>query len=438
MSYDKNPFVVTAVSGTAGTADTTGTAEDVALGANPDTGALYVQDLSGASGTTTVQMVSGTLNVGTVVVSSSSGGTNVNVNTGTINVGTFVLPTGTITTGSLTNLANLVNGSINVLTGTLQSSGTTTGVGVVSNLTNGSINILTGTIQSSGTTTGVGVVSNLTNGSVNILTGTLAVSLGTVGGKAASGAAAVANPVQVAGTDSGGTIYSPLVTTGGILSAVMPTGTVTTIAAGTQNTLGTVGVVNNLVTGTIAAVTSVTNLVSGTLLNSGTTTGVGVVSGLTTGTITTIVAGTQNTLGTVGVVNNLVTGTIAAVTSVTNLAGGTVQINPVPVPTVLSFGTLGTAGGSFFATISAASGAGTKHYISNVDIVVSSGTADVRVLTGTAIQGTGVLAAGWFGPAGGIAKNFNPAFATGTNSEITYHFVGAGTAFITVNYWKGA
>src|SRR3990167_5780980 len=113
MSYDKNPFVITGVSGTAGTSDTTGTAEDVALGANPDTGALYVQDLSGASGTTTVQMVSGTLNVGTVTVGSIS---NVGVihNAGTIAaLPTLNLTTGTITTGSLSNVAMLHAGTVN-------------------------------------------------------------------------------------------------------------------------------------------------------------------------------------------------------------------------------------------------------------------------------------------------------------------------------------
>ena len=66
---DANNYpTLTAVSGTVGTADTAGTAEIIAIGGNPTTGALYVQDLSGATGTTTVQMVSGTLNVGTVVI----------------------------------------------------------------------------------------------------------------------------------------------------------------------------------------------------------------------------------------------------------------------------------------------------------------------------------------------------------------------------------
>ena len=69
---------------------------------------------------------------------------------------------------------------------------------------------------------------------------------------------------------------------------------------------------------------------------------------------------------------------------------------------------------------------------------MQSGTADVRVLAGTSIQGTGVLAAGQFTPGGGIAKTWPIVpFKTGTNSELVYHFVGAGSAFINVNYWKG-
>ena len=78
------------------------------------------------------------------------------------------------------------------------------------------------------------------------------------------------------------------------------------------------------------------------------------------------------------------------------ILAGTLQINPVPTPTMLTFGTLGTAGGSLFGTLSSASGAGTKHYVSDVDIVINSGTVDVRVLAGTSIQGTGVLAGGKF------------------------------------------
>lgn len=201
------------VVGTLGTSDLGGTAAIMPVGVNPTTGAQYVDIINGTVSSvntgTNVNVVSGTINVGTF----NNTGTNVNIVSGTVttgslsniatlNNGTVVHPSGTITTGSISNVAmvnagtfvqvsgtttlvstvttvsNLTNGSINILTGTLQSSGTTTGVGVVSNLTNGSVNILTGTLQSSGTTTGVGVVTNLTNGSVILQSGT--VSTGTI------------------------------------------------------------------------------------------------------------------------------------------------------------------------------------------------------------------------------------------------------------------
>lgn len=260
----------------------------------------------------------------------------------------------------------------------------------VTNLTNGSVNILTGTIQNSGNGTVV-------NGSIIVTTGTIL----------SSGA----------GTVVGGTLQN------------LVTGTINALAAGTI----TAGTLTNLVSGTLNALASGTITVGTVSVTTGTVV-------LNTGTITTIAAGTQNTLGTVGNLNNgsvnLLTGTL---TSITNLAGGTIKSDPTTVPQMLQFGTLGTAGGSFFATISAASGAGTKHYIQGVDIVMQSGIADVRVLSGSSVQGTGVLAAGFFGtPGGGISKNWAPHFNTGTNSELIYHFVGAGTAFINVSYWKGA
>src|SRR3990167_7336845 len=288
--FDENQTpTIMGVEGTLGTADTGGTARPLPFAVDPTSGAAYVNILQGSinigtiaeditvtAGTITRISNIGTLETGTVTVGSISnigqihnagtlaaGDNNVgNVDIVTIpqvSVGTLPtlnLTTGTITTGSLSNLAMLHAGTLttlpqvsigtipqvsvgtlptlNLTTGTIttgslsnvamlnagtvvQSSGTTTLVSTVttlSNLTNGSVNILTGTIQNSGTTTGVGVVSALT--------------VGTVGGKAASGVAAVANPVLIGGTDSGGTVYVPLVTTGGILAANMPTGTVTT------------------------------------------------------------------------------------------------------------------------------------------------------------------------------------------------------------------
>jgi hypothetical protein len=300
-------------------------------------------------------------------------------------------------------------------------------------------------------------VSNLTNGSVVVTVGTVsklpsdgtitALAVGTIGGKAASGAAAVANPVQIAGTDGGGTIYSPFVTTGGILKVVdtagtiatgsltdvaklytgtinvgtfvMPTGTVTTIVAGTQNTLGTVGAVNS------------------------------------------IVAGTQNTLGTVGVVNNIVTGTLAAVTTVTTvsnvtngsinlltgtltrasnigtLESGTVKLNSTPAGSTLLYShTLGTAGaGAFWGTLVAPVGAGTFAYLSGLSIVVHSGTPEVAVTDNVAgSTGAGVFARGVFSPTGGIARDFAIPIRTVANGTLAY-MINAGTASITVNYW---
>ena len=155
------------------------------------------------------------------------------------------------------------------------------------------------------------------------------------------------------------------------------------------------------------------------------------------GTIPTVAKLTSGSV----VVTSGTVGSVAAVAVVHNagtLQAGTVQLNPAPTITPLIQGTLGTAGGSFFGTLSAASGAGTKHYISGLQVVVQSGTPDVRILTGTAIQGTGFIAGGAFPPGGGIARDLTLPFATGTNSEITYHFVGAGTALIGVSYWKGA
>jgi len=46
-----------AVQGTAGTADTLGTSPLGRVGMNPDNGALFVQDLAGAAGTTNVQVL---------------------------------------------------------------------------------------------------------------------------------------------------------------------------------------------------------------------------------------------------------------------------------------------------------------------------------------------------------------------------------------------
>lgn len=208
----------------------------------------------------------------------------------------------------------------------------------------------------------------------------------------------------------------------------MLTGTVTTIAAGTQNTLGTVGVVNNIVKGTV------TRLETGTLAEVTlvpTVTTVTTVSNLTNGT-TRMSVGTLTT----GTLQNLVTGTINALAAGTITAGTIDRLNrraPV-VPT--SYGTLGTAGGSAFGTISAASGAGTVHIVSGVSMVVMAGTVDAYLGFGTALNGAAVLARGNFAAGAGMAREFNPPIESGTNTEICYELAGAGTVYYTVQYWK--
>ena len=485
------------VVGTLGTADTGGTAEQLPFGVNPSTGAMYVQDLSGASGTSNVNVVGGTLgaltngsiniltgtvnrvhdvgtlgsitnigvihNAGTIAALPTLNITTATITTGSlsnlamlhagtlttipqVSVGTLPtlnLTTGTITTGSLSNVAMLNAGTVVASSGTVTLLSTVT---TVSNLTNGSVNILTGTIQSSGTTTGVGVVSALT--------------VGTVGGKAASGAAAVANPVLIAGTDSGGTVYSPLLDTAGnyqidvVTIPQVSVGTIPQVSVGTLPTLNlatgtiTTGSLTNIAqvhnagtlaagannigdidvaTGTVTLLSTVTtlsnltngsvNILTGTIQSSGTTTGVGVVSNLTNGSI------------------NLLTGTV---TSVTNLAGGTTQISKTPVQIGTPFVLRGTTGAAVWGTVIAASGAGTKQYISRSSIVVEAGTVDCA-LTYIGVggsEGAGVIERGKFVLSAGITNNHDPVISSGTNGTIGYWMGGAGTAIFTINYWQ--
>ena len=159
--------------------------------------------------------------------------------------------------------------------------------------------------------------------------------------------------------------------------------------------------------------------------------------------VVSVSSGTQQTLGTVGVVNNLVTGTVAAVTSVANLVkgtitkieGGTVDIDARGTPNH----TRGTAGAAAWGTLVAAAGAGTSQFISNIDITVLSGTVDVAV-TDIGIGGStgdGVLARGQYVPSAGISKPFNPPIKSGGNGTLAFWMGGAGTVDIIATYWQG-
>lgn len=118
---------------------------------------------------------------------------------------------------------------------------------------------------------------------------------------------------------------------------------------------------------------------------------------------------------------------------------GSVQTDTTPALLGTSYHIRGTTGAAVWGTIIAASGAGTKQYVSNVDIVVTAGTVDVAV-TNIGVDGStgaGVLVRGQFVPSGGIAKVFSPAMASGTNGTLAFWMGGAGTVDVTVNYRQG-
>ena len=108
---------LTALSGTAGTADTTGTAEIFAIGGNPTTGALYVQDLGTSTGGTNINIVTGTL---TTFPNGTSGGNII----GTTSTQAFTTTSG----GVILNIGGVWDGTITFLT---TIAGTTVGMNAI-------------------------------------------------------------------------------------------------------------------------------------------------------------------------------------------------------------------------------------------------------------------------------------------------------------------
>lgn len=151
--------------------------------------------------------------------------------------------------------------------------GTISTLGTIPNIPGGTINA--GTVQLSGGTLNLGTVAisnspavTITSGSINgtvvanVATGTINVGTATVSGKDAPAAARTANPVVLAGTDSGGTVYAALTDTSGHLKFDLITGTLTaaTVNTGTVNT----GTIN------VATVTAGSIIVTnGTVVNNG-------------------------------------------------------------------------------------------------------------------------------------------------------------------------
>lgn len=218
-------------------------------------GTAYRQSVAVDHGTITANLLTGTINVGTVTLTNPTG-TTIQFNNGTIDL----LKAGTITKLEGGTLGNLVSGTINAATAILNS---------------GTINVGTFVMPSGTLTTGtIAEITNLLAGSVRIVNGTI--QAGTVGGKGASGAAISGNPIPVGGTDSGGTMYGFLTDTKGQM--YLGGGTIAMLNA------GTISVLPNLPQGSI-------NVTAGTFRLNPTPTQVTSSYGTTTtGTIGTLVA----------------------------------------------------------------------------------------------------------------------------------------------------
>ncbi|MDE1868137.1 MAG: hypothetical protein KGI08_10575, partial [Thaumarchaeota archaeon] len=216
------------------------------------------------------------------------------------------------------------------------------------------------------------------------------------------GATGTLIPVMKLSIDTGGTYLSPWtgnIGTIGTVGLATIAGNIN-IASGTQQTLGTVGTVQNLNGGTLNLATIVGNLgtigtiglatVTGNLGTIGTI-GLATVSGnvnISTGTINlATISGNLGTIGTVGlatIAGNLGTmGTIGSVIGVgsigglSNLPQGSIQVtagtfrqDARTTQNILTYGTQVSGTAAFAATIigSSSVGAGTSMWMSDVSI----------------------------------------------------------------------
>lgn len=427
-------------------------------------------------------------------------GTAKNISTdtvGTLEYGIVKLDMGTLggtnpfsgTLPEITNLAsgtlNRINqGSINVTAGTV-TAGTinlairvgnlgTVESGTISRLEGGTLNLVTrvgnvgtlevGTISALPNLPG-GTLTNLVSGTINsatVVLNTGTINLGTVVGKDANAATQTGNPLSIGGTDSGGTLRTIKVDSGGLQRIGLDSGTVSVLPNIPGGTLGLVTRVGNL--GTVE---------SGTITSLGTLPGVGVVSNLTNGSI--VMTG-----GTVTVLPNIPGGTLGVVSSIANLAAGTltrleqgsiqvtagtitqgsiivtngtishgtidigtVKLDGRTARNILSYGTTfgGTAAGYATLVGSAVVGAGTSLWVNDLSIVNASGNITCLVGFGTALNGSSVLAKGNFGTSSspGIEKHFSlPVNAGMTNQDLVAYISGAGTVDFNVSYFISA
>jgi hypothetical protein len=322
---------------------------------------------------------------------------SINVTAGTVNAGTVdLLKAGTIT--------KLEGGTVqtNILTGTVTSVTETANLakGTITKLEGGTVqtNILTGTVTRVSTigTLEVGTISTLPNlpqGSINVTAGTVntgTINLGTMVGKDANAVAQSGNPLAIAGTDSGGTLRTVKVDSGGLQRIGIDS--------------GTISVLPNLPQGSI-------NVTAGTV-NAGT------VDLLKAGTITKLEGGTVQT--------NILTGTVTRVSTIGTLEVGTISALPN-----LPQGSINVTAG----TITAGS------------IIVTAGTQSVGTInTGTLNTGTINLGTVVGKDANAAAQTGNPIAVGGTDSGGTIRTVlvdssgamkvngvSAGTTIGTIN-----
>lgn len=319
------------------------------------------------------------------------------------------LPGGTV--DQITSISNLVKGtvtrveggSIVVTAGTVETT--------IGDLTGGTIDLITavGTLTGAGTLAAVGQVHNagtiaglpdLPGGTVDLITVVTSVSnlvKGTI--------------TKVEGGTLGEVTLVPTVTTVGTV-----TGVGTLAAVGQVHNAGTIAGLPDLPGGTIdlvTAVTTVTNLTNGSVA-------------VTAGTITAITA-------------DLPGGTIDEVTSVANVASGTVQINPKPSKSLITYGT--TVGGTAAVGVEliAAPGSGTSIYLNEIS-VTNQGTAALSTFVGfgtASTLGTSNVIAGLMAANGGGIQKPYPIAVGGhiTNLALLGSVAAVGTVNVNLSYW---
>jgi len=444
---------------TAGTSIVTGGSIVVTngtIGAMPDVTLAggTVQNLN--AGTITRVSNIGTLEVGTVVVSSlpniTQGSIQVTAGTTVVTGGSIVVTAGTVNVGTISALIdNLDGGTLDLLkAGTItRVEGGTLGlitrvgnvgtieVGTINTLPNipgGTLNVLAaGTINSATVVVNsatISVLPNLPQGSINVTAGTI--GAGTIGGKAASGAAISGNPIPVGGTDSGGTVYSFLTDTAGHFKSDIVTGTLTSItdlanlAKGTVTRVegGSIVVTAGTVTTTMGDLSggTIDLLSAGTIDTVGTVTGVGVVSNLTSGSM-------RMTVGTLTVMPNVPGGTLGLVTTVTNLSNGTIQnsgtTTGVGVVSMLTAGTVSMLNAGTLTTIPNIPG-GTIGLVTRVGNIGTLEVGTISAMPNITIAG-GTINAGTVTTAVQLGTLNVGTINTGTINAGTVDLLKAGT-----------